>query len=334
MTKINRDPWAEIGKPSDAAHLSTRRVAVGGRWDFFWAKDSENNCGLVLLTQTSAIPLTRLPHLKGIELKVQSSGNENKASLMLRLLDSEKRDIFFELCQDIMGSAMQAASEQDAVARTVTRTWRWHYLLRGGTGLLSSEEQIGLIGELTLLESVFVPHCGPNKAVNSWRGPLGGVQDFSVGSLRVEAKARGQKRSSELHISSEHQLEVPVGGTLFLSVGIFEPTNDEDSLGNTVTEVALRVRQLIASLDAGALPKFDALLAAAGLDLSDDYVAWKWREKQRSVFIVREGFPRIVPGNLPPGVTGVRYGLSLPGCGEFLVPISTLTDALGEDENA
>jgi hypothetical protein len=265
-------------------------------------------------------------------MTIQHGGAEEKSSLVIRLLEAAQRDIFLRLCEDILSSAEQAASEQEAAARAVTRTWRWHHLLRGGRGLLSTEEQIGLIGELTLLESVFVPSCGPARAVEAWRGPLGEVQDFSLGQIRVEAKARGPKTAESVSISSEHQLQEPEGGSLFLTVGVFEPANADDD-GETVTDVALRVRKLIANLDSGALLRYDALLAAAGLALSDDYSSWQWRQKERSVFVVREGFPRITPDDLPAGVTGVRYALSLPGCGAFLVPPTALTEAIDGAEN-
>ena len=332
MKTSERDPWTGIGKPSDATHLAMRRAEAEGRWDFYWAKDRDGHCALVLRAAAFAMPQARLPRLKGLDLTIQQGSAEEKSSLVIRLLDSTQTDIFLTLCHDIVDSAEQATSEPEATARTVTRTWRWHHLLRGGRGQLSAEEQIGLIGELTLLENVFVPQCGPVRAVEAWRGPLDETQDFSLGSLRVEVKARGPRAGDDIHISSEHQLLAPEGGTLFLTVGVFEPT-DLDADGETVTEVALRVRQLIASIDSRALPRFDALLAAAGLDLGDDYSPWTWRQKERSIFMVREGFPRLTPEDLPSGVTGVRYGLSLPGCGDFLVPPSALTDAIVEDKN-
>jgi hypothetical protein len=329
MTTSERNPWAAIGRPPDASHLAMRRVRSDGRWDFYWAKDWSGNCALVLRVAASALPITRLPRLKGIDLSIQQPSGDEKASLGIRLLESAHQDIFVRLCEDIMHSAEQAISEAEAAARAVTRTWRWHHLLRGGRGLLTADEQIGLIGELTLLESVFVPQCGPVRAVEAWRGPLGEVQDFSLGSLRVEAKARGPRTAEDIHISSERQLQTPEGGTLFLSVGVFEP-GDASSDGQTVTEVALRVRQFIASIDSTALPRYDALLAAAGLELGDDYSPWTWRQKERSTFVVREGFPRLTPDALPRGVTGVRYGVSLPRCGEYVVPPGTLTDAIRE----
>jgi hypothetical protein len=332
MTTSDRDPWAGIGRPADATHLAMRRASEKARWDFFWAKDHDGHCALVLRAAVGAIPQTRLPRLKGLDLTMQHGAAGEKSSLVIRLLDAAQRDIFLRLCEDILSSAEEAASEPEAAARAVTRTWRWHHLLRGGRGLLTAEEQIGLIGELTLLESVFVPRCGPARAVEAWRGPLDEVQDFTLGPLRVEAKARGPRNAEHVSISSEHQLQEPEGGSLFLAVGVFEPA-DAGADGESVTDVARRVRQFIASLDSGALPRYDALLAAAGLELGDDYSSWQWRQKERSVFVVREGFPRITPDALPAGVTGVRYGLSLPGCGAFLVPPTALTDAIDEAAN-
>lgn len=331
MTKREDDPWSDIGRPSDTSQLSLRRVAAAGKWDFFWGRDWDARCALVLRVSPHHMPQLRLPQLKGIELKIQASEKGSKASLVIRLFEASQRDIFQQLCEDIVRSGEQAATEDEAVARTVTRTWRWHHLLRGGAGLLSASEQIGLMGELALLEHVFIPHCGPSEAMEAWRGPLGGVQDFSYGGLHVEAKARGPSKSDDVRISSEYQLTVPDGETLFLTVGIFEPA---DADGETVAEAAARVRLLVSALDVKALPRFDALLAAAGLNPDDDYSTWTWREKQHSVFAVREGFPRITPVELPQGVTGVRYGVSLSDCADFLVPGSELTNAVSEDKNA
>ena len=63
--------------------------------------------------------------------------------LAFKLLDSNQRDIFQTLCEDIISAASQAKSEVGAVSAALTRTWRWHHLLRGGRGtLLSLEEQM------------------------------------------------------------------------------------------------------------------------------------------------------------------------------------------------
>lgn len=333
MAGTDEDPWHRIAPPIRADLLSMRRVEVEGRWDFYWAKDSETRSLLVLRAAAASMPKARLPHLKGVDLLLQAPTEDSKAGLVVRLLDQSHRDIFLSLCLDIMNAAGAAVLEADAVSRAVARTWRWHHLLRGGRGLLSADEQIGLIGELTVLEKSLVPTVGALAAVDAWRGPLGETQDFCVGPICIEAKARGRTGASEVQISSEHQLDIPDSGALFLLVSVFEGAGSDDEPGATVTDVARRVRTLIETSDERALGRFDALLEAAGLDFHADYSAWSWREAEKSVFHVKEGFPRLVPGELPSCVSKVHYSLFLPGCAEYLVPSAALESALEEVAN-
>ena len=90
------------------------------------------------------------------------------------LLDSTQRDIFQTLCEDIISAAARRPkSEAGAVSAALSRTWRWHHLLRGGRGtLLSPEEQKGLLGELFVLERLLLPRMDASSAVTAWRGPL------------------------------------------------------------------------------------------------------------------------------------------------------------------
>ena len=67
------------------------------------------------------------------------------------------------------------------MSAALSRTWRWHHLLRGGRGtLLSPEEQKGLLGELFVLERLLLPRMDASSAVTAWRGPLGAPKDFEI----------------------------------------------------------------------------------------------------------------------------------------------------------
>ena len=77
------------------------------------------------------------------------------------------------------------------MSAALSRTWRWHHLLRGGRGtLLSPEEQKGLLGELFVLERLLLPRMDASSAVTAWRGPLGAPKDFEAARVAIEAKAR------------------------------------------------------------------------------------------------------------------------------------------------
>lgn len=328
MGKTTEDPWRSIAAPPSTDVLSMRRVAEDGRWDFYWARDVELRCLLVLRSNAASMPRSRLPRLRGVEVFIQPAADDGKAGLVVRLLDHTLRDIFLRLCLDIIASSGEAITEADAVARAVGRTWRWHHLLRGGRGMLGPDEQIGLIGELLIIERFLLPKVGAVAAVEAWRGPLGDAQDFTYGTVCVESKARGRSKASEVRINSEQQLDCPDATQLFLAVTVFEFANAEGVPGVTVTDVARRVRASVAAANEGALGRFDALLEAAGFGFDDDYSAWTWLESEQSLFLVQADFPRIVPRDLPAGVSKLRYDLWLPSCSEYLVPKASLDHAL------
>jgi hypothetical protein len=305
-----------------------RRVNESALWDFYWARDSDGRNLLVLRAAGGAMPRTRLPQLRGVDVFVESGEANDKSSLIVRLLDAASQDIFHQLCIDIMSSTVEAGTESEAVARSVARTWRWHYLLRGGRGLLSADRQKGLIGELIVLESYLLGSLSAGAAVDAWRGPLGAAQDFSSGRIRIESKARSSARSAEVNISSEHQLNVEAGEVLFLHLTVLYSPTVEDAAGFTVTEVAQRLHDRISSSDSIAVGRYEALLEAAGFAFADDYSAFPWIGGERCVFFVGDSFPRIVPERLPSGVANVSYTLALQVCAEFIVASSVLDLAL------
>lgn len=329
MQIVNDNPWLALATPRDASALSARRVSEINRWDFYWARDGVGNFLLVLNHDHASSSHGRLPHLKGIEVSIQEASEPSKLSLAIRLLDSSLRDLFHRLCLDIIESTAGASSENEAVETALARTWRWHHMLRGGgSGLLSPEEQKGLIGELLVLERYFLPVLSPGVATSAWRGPLGEPKDFVVGRTAIESKARSTASAAAVHISSEYQLDDSDTDRLFLHLAVIDPCPADEVGGFTVTEVACRVRDYLRTTDERTVEHFNALLMAAGFRYVDDYSPTRWKGGERGIYRVTGDFPRLVPATLPAGVENVRYMLSLGPCGSFLVNPVMLTAAL------
>ena len=188
--------------PKESSSLSARRIPEVGStaWGLYWAVDSHRDCLLVLQHDSSRRPSHRLPALTGLQVETQPAEDGVRKLVIVRLTEGEHRDIFYQLCLDIVESTRLAQSAEEAVDRLVVRTWRWHRLLRGGRdGRLSGEEQKGLIGELLVLERHLLPVIGAADAVRSWVGPLGAAKDF-----RGRACRRGSQgsRPSGVHTSN------------------------------------------------------------------------------------------------------------------------------------
>ncbi len=323
------NPWIGIARPVEKKALNMRRVDEAHERDFYWARDHDGACLLVMRAATASMPRVRLPQLRGVEVLWQPAESAERSLLTVRLLENNAVDIFRQLCLDIVSSARFAKTEADAAASAIGRTWRWHHLLRGGRGLLSEEEQCGLLNELRFLERHMLPALGGVDAVDAWKGPLGGAHDFAAHSAHVECKARGSSGDAGIHVSSEFQLDLLGAPVLYLQVATFHKVNDGELKGETVTEVARRVRGLLGASPPIAGQQFDGLLQAAGFSFDDDYSDCRLVPGPESFFEVGAGFPRLIPGSLPPGVRKVRYVLDLADCSGFASTAEKVCAMLG-----
>ncbi len=315
-----KDPWKELAAPETADALSARRVDASMPWGFFWARDADRRHLLLLRHGAEASPTGRLPRLKGIETTLSEQEADGSRLLALRLLDPAQRDIFHRLCLDIIASTARASSEAEAVAHALTRTWRWHHLLRGGAdGRLSIEEQKGLIGELLVLDELLLPVIPVIDALTAWRGPLGAPKDFEVGRVCIEAKARRGAATPHVAISSEYQLSTEGTDALFLHVAELSQAPSDAPNAFCLTDLAMRLQNRIASADSVAEDLFESLIIASGFSWSDNYSDFQFVSGPSRIYRVAEGFPAITPCLLTSAISHVRYSIALPDCEPFRV---------------
>ncbi len=327
---MSENPWSLLSTPAKMSEISARRVNASGRHDFFWACDSDRRSMLILSLSGGGIQSERLPRFRGVELIVDGDVDNRNPRIVWRLKDSELRDIFYRLCIDIMECADAAHTESEAAAIALSRTWRWHHLMRGGgADVLSAEEQKGLLGELLLLEHFFLSKISPKKSLSAWRGPLGESRDFKMGALAIESKARSSDGDAAVRISSEYQLDNTDVDALYLHVVAIDPAGEDDEDCVTLQSVADRIGASIKTRDPDALARFQTLLLAAGMRPEDDYSALWFRLGRRHVFRVHEAFPRLIPSTLPDGVERVSYNVLLSSCGGFVADDESLLSAIG-----
>jgi hypothetical protein len=79
---------------------------------------------------------------------------------------------------------------------------------------LSREQELGLLGELTVLEAL-AASLGWEQAVRSWKGPLGEEHDFGLSESDLEVKCTGGERRVHT-ISPLSQLTATPGRALWL----------------------------------------------------------------------------------------------------------------------
>lgn len=322
------NPWASLRRPSGNESLSGIRVDASHPWNLYWTLDSDGRQLLALDHSVSASNSLRLPRASGLEVSHGRSADSSRELLVLSLTEPTLRDIFWRLCTDIVETTRACESESEAVATFVRRTWRWHHLLRGGgDARLSRNQQVGLLGELAVLERLVMPNVATTTAVLGWFGPERAPKDFEIGRIGIESKALGTTAREEVKISSIEQLSRAGLKALFLCVTRVAMAADP-AAGTTVAEVITRLRGDIQRSQPSAIEEFDAKVSAYGFDEVHDYSDTRWLVGQTVVYEVRDEFPRIEPSEVGPSVSWVQYAIQLTDCNEFVVTSGELGDEL------
>lgn len=314
------DPWADIGTAGGSFTL--RRVDADHPADFFWGRDSDGSCALILKVSTDTNVDQPRPLLNGIKI-IEAPDQEGRSAFVLVLKRNEDRELFRHLCDDIVDTCRGKVGDEAFLASTIRRAWKWHSLLRGGANQrLGPQEQQGLIGELLFLERL-ITHLTPKAAIEAWRGPLDEPKDFVFSDRAVEVKARHVSKDA-VKISSEHQLQVIEGQQLSLAVVALSPSVPEAPEGMSLDSLVQRVRGAVIASDPSADEGFDARLMSAGYSTDHDYSDTWWVPVANSAYAVNEGFPRVEATSLPEGVGLVTYWLRLDLCAPFEQPYEDL----------
>ncbi len=271
--------------------------------------------GLMLRLASMPDPLPRLPKLKNLVASFRHTSGS--AAFVLGLKEPSQAELFETLCRDVVAAGEAGESLDEALARCLQRTRRWHRLLRGGMRSgLSVEEQRGLVGELAFLRKL-VEGLGAEPAIEAWTGPTGSAKDFEFIGSCVEVKARRAAATPFVAISSEDQLADVDGCRLFLNIANVASavTPEGETLHDHVRMTAQHFDGEGSTYDA-----WEEALYATGYEPEDDYDGRRWALGEAASYEVVEGFPRIETP-LPSGVTNVRYAISLSALEPFKLDV-------------
>lgn len=307
-----------------------RRIIPESPFDLVVAVEKPGNRRVLLfsVSDRAARSIDQLQSSRGVGASVAGENDKQHSVLRLRLEDNRFSSMFSSLCDNIVNSVEQATDELMAVRMFADRLARWQqFLERVGSDILSDEAQTGLFAELWFLRYL-LENRQVSSPVLAWSGPDGAAQDFQINGLAVEVKATGQTSPQVIRVSNERQLDE--SGTTML-VMLHSSWDVRHGSTHTLPDIIENIRLLVAD-SPEQRESFDLKLIGAGYadDQQEHYVQTAYTLLKESVFLVREGFPRLKSELLPPGVTDVKYSVSLSACRPFEVAKSYLTNALME----
>ena len=266
---------------------------------------------LVGFTSPHISPATKLPEGRGFSVSLMDLKEQPDTPCWVCLSRSASgsQDMFATMAADVLNavSGTDHVSEATLFQMFIARIAAWQYFMEHGAGMLGQEVEVGLFGELLLLQDLLSAGIGIAEGVDAWRGPAGGVRDFELGSGGIEVKSSVSLLGMPVTISSLAQLDSsPEHPAFLIAVRLVL-----DATGSTLPELADSLSSRMLSEHA-ALQRFRSLLLRAGyVDLHADRYQRRFVRQEMRVLPVAEGFPRLTRASVPAEILDVKYELDL-----------------------
>lgn len=307
--------WVDLIQPLPN-QITRRLLSYSGPIECYVAIDHLRRHMFVLTTTVVSTP--RREPISGANITVnwRQVSDGSGIQVTVQLLNMDMQDLFTVLCSNLAELIEDLPSGLNLFDAVVIRVQRWQRLLDGGRpNTLTDSERRGLVGELLLLEQVFIPHS-TSAAIYSWLGPTGNPQDFVFDSGRVECKSYLESPVTEVRISSLEQLDDSYSPlTLALNHLV-----ESDSSGNGVTLnelVSMVERQLLIEQER---MEFNSRLISAGYEYNEAYESFRYVRQLTKYYKVSDDFPRLNQSNVNSQISKVTYSIPLIGLDKYLNP--------------
>ena len=281
---------------------------------------------IVSFPSSRSVNSARLPEGKGFDVTVIEGQTivARKTAIALVRRSEGSPEIFAIMVIDILRALEVAANKanHDVIEAFVERVREWQTFMARTHRPLSSDAQIGLLGELWVLRLLADTSLG-HGALDSWQGPLRAAQDFHVRGGAIEVKSTVRAGSFLARINSIEQLDGS-RSPIFLCGLRFEENTDGFSLVDLVSELRERFKH------AGVQRSFEALLMVIGyLDEHAPLYGRTLTLKDTRGFRSEGDMPRLTRAALPVAIRSAAYVLDLDALEVASVGITDLINEFG-----
>lgn len=285
---------------------------------------------LVGFTSANVPTAAQLPQGRGFMVSHVDLGSEanGKVWLALSRLPEGSLDMFTLMAIDIISTlnARGDVPDECIFQLFLARIRAWQDFMRLGADMtLSPEAEVGLIGELVFLRDILKAGIPPVLVIESWVGPINGVQDFALGTGAVEVKTTISAVGFRANVASLEQLDDSARQPLFLA-GVRLRL---EASGMSLPEIIEDMRLLLLE-DATARNSFDIKLLHAGyVDALSDRYRRSFSSVCTQIFRVAEGFPRLTKSAVPRQVMHACYELDIDGISTNNISMNAALEQLG-----
>lgn len=272
-----------------------------------------------------------IPQCKGLGTNKVKLYEYSKTDYFCELYQKDKADteVFEVIIEDVRKNVNDVSNEVQMLQRVSKVLLKWRtFFTQEKSLVLSSERQQGLYGELLFLKKL-ISWYGPS-CILYWTGADYETHDYYINHNAVEIKTTSTKAPYKMHISSEYQLDdKDVSEGLFV---VFFALRKSVSDGETLPEIINSIRKCLTGHNL-LETKFNENLQKYGyFDGLEDKYSTGYHVREEMAYSVKSGFPRITKEDLPKGISGCKYDVSVEVCSDYCIDNEMLRKTLKRGE--
>ncbi len=327
------DIWESLKAEGEVAGDSRRRLSL--KTDFFIVRQGKTGLPILRaeLDQDHPVKFNKDDIKPTQQFDINISQSETGQQIVaIELKDLLYEDIFIKFATNTVSRIRKLDKNHEAAEALVRRLRTWRAAFKGERPSgLSRAAQIGLYGELKMLENLMIMGVGVSSSVKAWTGAAQGTQDFQIDGIAIEVKTLVQAEPQRFKINSARQLDETFFNALLIA---HHKAHRQKDAGQTLPEIVNVIRENISD-DTTALEEFeDKLVLAKYLDSDENlYEEDGYGIVETNYYRVRPGFPKITESQLPLGLGRVTYELEASACEEYSIDPNTLTEWLKKPES-
>lgn len=271
-----------------------------------------------------------LPEGNGFSFEVLDFDGDSKTWFAISRKHAGGLDLFTSMACDVINTIDNAVArfENDVEKLAdicIRRVSAWQEFMKRGIDVLSPEEELGLVGELQILNKLIACRVSPQSVVNSWVGPIRGLQDFAIGTGAIEVKSTLSEVSFLAKIGSLMQLDDTERSPIFVA-GVRLKL---ESTGVTLPEMVALITETLHP-DWDAENTFAEKLIAAGFHQAHSVrYGRRFQVVEIRILKVDSSFPRLTPSSVPAGIHSARYEINLDNLAANTLSLDVVLKDLG-----
>lgn len=252
-----------------------------------------------------------------VSIQIERLSVDTKA-IVVTLTNQRFFDTFAKIAADVISYTMYVSNEAEQVLIFCTKINSWKNIFsKGVTDILTSEEQVGLFGELEFIKTMINEGIHTSVVIDAWKGANAEDKDFLFNGTGVEIKS-SIKQDKLVKISNIRQLDTTGFSNLFLyNYSFVRTSGGKCTLSSQVDDI----RSLL--VGSPYLDEFEAKLLNVGYRDSDkDSYPLSYTISMEDIYHVVDSFPRLTKAGIHESILDACYIVDLNVCDSYLINYS------------